>query len=367
MNSASTDQSVASAIGASVPVGLVGSFPGSDVWEATAIVRGELPFLPLLPELPERGPGADMIGRTMSLLARVSSEFAVITTPSGWRLAGQHTAHLPAAMRRAASWLSEDLDAAQSSFAEFTGAYKVQLTGPWTLAACVELSGGDRLLRDRGAVAELHAALAEAAASHVREVSRRLPGVDVLVQFDEPMLDAVLTGAITTPSGFRAYEPVRAAHASHTLAGLVDRCHGSGALAGVHTCANRPDIALLAAAGFDFLSIDLDRISRGTRQEVNELENEIGNLWDTGRSLFAGLAAPTAARAERGSSSTPIDELLHRLGIPIAEIDRQLVVTPSCGLVGAGSLANVRDVISELQAVGRKLRDERLEGQGEDE
>jgi hypothetical protein len=88
---------------------MVGSVPGVDVWESTAVIRGELPSLPMLPELPARGPGADMVGRTMALLAGVSSEFAVTTTPTGWRLAGHLSSALPGSMRRASAWLGEDL------------------------------------------------------------------------------------------------------------------------------------------------------------------------------------------------------------------------------------------------------------------
>ena len=49
------------------PVGAatgVGSLPGTDMVEAIKLVFGELPDLPHLPELPGRGPGAELIGRT---------------------------------------------------------------------------------------------------------------------------------------------------------------------------------------------------------------------------------------------------------------------------------------------------------------
>ena len=51
----------------------VGSMPGTDVLEAIATVTGEFPDLVHLPELPQRGPGADMIGRTAALLAKGAS------------------------------------------------------------------------------------------------------------------------------------------------------------------------------------------------------------------------------------------------------------------------------------------------------
>ena len=40
----------------------VGSMPGTDPAEAVAVVLGELPDFPYLPELPARGPGAEQPG-----------------------------------------------------------------------------------------------------------------------------------------------------------------------------------------------------------------------------------------------------------------------------------------------------------------
>jgi hypothetical protein len=52
----------------------VGSMPGTDPREAAATIVGELPLLPHLPELPARGVGADMIGRTAGLLVDIAVE-----------------------------------------------------------------------------------------------------------------------------------------------------------------------------------------------------------------------------------------------------------------------------------------------------
>jgi len=62
----------------------VGSLPGTDPVEAAAAVVGELPLLPHLPELPARGVGADMIGRTVGLLVDLAAE----VVPTGWRVTG---------------------------------------------------------------------------------------------------------------------------------------------------------------------------------------------------------------------------------------------------------------------------------------
>jgi len=53
--------------------------PGTNPAEATRVVAGELPDFPYLPELPDRGPGADLTGRTAALLIDIPVE----VTPRG--------------------------------------------------------------------------------------------------------------------------------------------------------------------------------------------------------------------------------------------------------------------------------------------
>ena len=55
--------------------------PGGDAREAAKTVTGSFEDLPFLPELPARGPGADMIGRTAGMLVELYAR----VEPSGWR------------------------------------------------------------------------------------------------------------------------------------------------------------------------------------------------------------------------------------------------------------------------------------------
>src|SRR5216117_4162436 len=105
--------------------------PGTNPAEAMRVVAGELPDFPHLPELPDRGPGADLTGRTAALLV----EIAVEVTPRGWRLAERPGRDLS----RARTMLSSDLDAMEEALDGFRGPLKIQLCGPWTLAATLEL------------------------------------------------------------------------------------------------------------------------------------------------------------------------------------------------------------------------------------
>ena len=153
--------------------------PGTNPAEAMRVIAGELPDFPYLPELPDRGPGADLTGRTAALLV----DLAVEVTPRGWRLAERPGRDLA----RARSMLSSDLDALEEVLDGFRGPVKIQLCGPWTLAATLELPHTMNVaVADPGAVADLTASLAEGAAAHVADVAKRLPGARLIVQFDEP-------------------------------------------------------------------------------------------------------------------------------------------------------------------------------------
>src|SRR5690606_12984362 len=132
----------------------VGSMPGTDPGEAAAIVFGELPEFPHLFELPARGAGADVIGRTAALLV----DLAVEIVPSGYRV----TAKPGRDHRRAVDLLRWDVDAFSEAADEGSpSVVKTQLAGPWTLAAGVELARGHRVLTDHGALRDFTESLIE--------------------------------------------------------------------------------------------------------------------------------------------------------------------------------------------------------------
>lgn len=110
----------------------LGSWPGTDIRESVSIVLGELPVLPHLVELPARGLGADLIGRTGALMADV--ELDVRT--SGYRVSPRRTL----SSRRAGDLLREDLDVLEELWetgghAGTRSLFKVQAAGVFTMAA----------------------------------------------------------------------------------------------------------------------------------------------------------------------------------------------------------------------------------------
>ena len=335
---------------ASVIASGIGSLPGIDAAEAARIVAGELPDLPHVVELPARGPGADMVGRTMGLLVSVTGDFAVETTPVGWRIADAPGR----SMRRAASWLGEDLDAAEESYAR-APEVKAQLCGPWTLAAAVELRSGERAVRDPGARRDLGEALAEAAASHVREIRRRLPGVAVTLQIDEPALAGVLAGAIPTASGLATYRSIERGEALSVLRRVVEAIRAEGAEPLAHCCAAPAPLALLREAGCTGLSVPL--------AQADDVVAEL--IEGGGRAALGVIPALPPAGSGGGLPVTAIAEpatraLLRRLrdwGLDPDLVGDRLVVTPDCGLAGA-SPVRMRQVYAALGEVARLMRDD---------
>jgi methionine synthase II (cobalamin-independent) len=310
----------------------VGSFPGEDAaafGEAVKTVLGVLPDLPHLPELPGRGAPADMTGRALAIVAELGADLQ----PAGWRLTG---AGPGMDQRRARSLLAQDLDVLEEQTQGYTGRLKIQVAGPWTLAATVERRVGDRLLADRGARRDLAQALAEGLRTHVADVRRRVPGADLVVQVDEPALPGVLAGKVPTASGFHRHRTVDAPEASPALEWVMAAVDDSGATPVVHCCAPDVPFSLLAGAGARGVSVDLSGIDAAAYDGLAE-------VLESGRSLMLGVVPATDptddARTwpDDGSVTERVLRLLDMLGLDPAGsgTSGDLVITPSCGLAGA--------------------------------
>jgi methionine synthase II (cobalamin-independent) len=317
--------------------------PGTDPVEAANVVVGELPDLPHLPELPRRGLGADLIGRTAALLV----DLAVEEVPSGYRV----TARPGVDQRRATDLMHRDLDAFQDVLdraGATPAAVKVQLAGPWTLAAGIELPRGHRVLTDRGALREFADSLAEGLTAHVVELGKRT-GHPVVVQLDEPTLPAVLAGALPTASGLGTVAPVAGQDARETLARVVDAAGAAtGAPVIVHCCATRPPVGLIRAAGAGAIALDATLLDGAPAS----LADEIGEAWDAGVVFLLGVlpSRDPGRNPSLADAAGPALRLVDRLGFPRTLLAERAIPTPACGLADATTgwakraLTLVRDV-----------------------
>lgn len=316
----------------------IGSLPGDDPGEAVALVLGELADLPHLPELPNRGPGAEMIGRGAALLV----ELPVEIVPSGWALTGRPGRDL----RRARDLLARDLDALEERTQGYAGPLKVQAAGPWTLAAALELPTGHKVVSDHGAVRDLVASLAEGLAGHLADVAARVPGAAIVLQLDEPSLPTVLAGHVPTPSGYGSVAAIESPVAEQGLRDVLAVApEGHRA---VHCCADGVPFPLLRAAGADALAVDRSLITPAQY-------DALGEIVDSGASLWLGVLAHDVM-ADHRTAVAAVTGLWRDLGFAPAELATRVVPTPTCGLANATD-AQVRRVLSVLRDVGKALRD----------
>lgn len=322
----------------------VGSHPGEDHLEALRVVFGELPDLPYLPELPDRGVGADMIGRTASLLV----EMPVEVQPSGWRLTDAPGRDL----RRAHDHLTRDLDGLEEIAQSYTGPLKVQVCGPWTLAATVELRHGDKLLADPGAVRDLADSLAEGVAAHLAQIRRRVPGAStVVLQLDEPGLPGVLAGTVPTASGFGRLAAVEEPLVAHRLRTLLEKVAADDVYPIVHCCAPGVPYRTLREAGAKGISLDASLLRRRD-------EDDLGETIDAGLALFLGVVPGVTSRLpDKGVVAKPATELWNRLGFPPTTLADQVVLTPTCGLAGA-TPAYAKAALAKCREAAEILRED---------
>ena len=317
----------------------VGSWPGTDAEEyaeAVRVVLGEVPDLPYLPELPGRGPAAGMTGRTLAMIGDLGFDLQ----PAGWRLTD--TAGVD--HRRARSLLAQDLDQLEEQAQDFHGVLKVQLAGPWTLAATVERPRGDKVLADHGARRELAQALAEGVTAHLADVRRRVDADHVVVQIDEPALPAVLAGSIATASGFGKHRAVHPPEASEALTWVLER---AGTEPWVHSCAPGTPWALLRDAGARGLSGDLAVLGADDLDVYAE-------AWEAGDRVALGVVPavePETAPTEKTLTERVL-RVLDVLGLDPDSLADRVVVTPACGLAGA-SPAGARRATERCRAVAR--------------
>ncbi|RBY77422.1 methionine synthase [Blastococcus sp. TF02-09] len=314
----------------------VGSLPGVDPAEAVRLVLGELPGMPHLPELPGRGAGADMVGRTAALLV----DLAVDLTPAGWRL-------VPRAgidQQRAEEFLARDLDALHDLAEGYTGPLKLQAAGPWTLAASLERPRGERAVVDAGARRDLAQSLTEGLAGHVAAVAARVPGAQLVLQLDEPGVPAVLQGALPTASGFGRLPAVPAEDVERELRAVVD---GLPVPVVVHCCAARMPLTLFRSAGAAGLSFDLSL--------VPDLD-AVGEAVDAGVHLLAGVIPGTdAPLPDAKATASRVQGWWRELGFSAEQLPEVVTLTPSCGLAGAtpgyarGAMTHLREAAKYLQ------------------
>jgi methionine synthase II (cobalamin-independent) len=242
--------------------------------------------------------------------------------------------------------MAEDLDAHEEVLQLYTGTCKLQICGPLTLAATVQTRNGERALADPGATRDLTTSLAEGVTAHIRELRRRVPGVDtVVVQVDEPATTAVLEGAIPSASGYRRLRAIEPSQAKQLVTQLTASIRAAAAFPVVHSCA---DDALI-----DFLAeLDVWALSFPVSQPQGRTSDRLGGFFDAGGVWFAGLDVSDVA-----GSLASVRQVMSQAGVGIERSAGHLVLTPPCGLASSSSSVAVSAYANLVKAARRWVDD----------
>lgn len=310
----------------------LGSLPGTDMRAAIGVTLQDFSHA-YLPELPARGVGADMVGRTAALL-----DLGIDLQPDGWRLTGRRGVDAG----RAYSWLRSDLDDLEELAQGFDADLTVSMAGPATLWASLLRPRLDRVLADHGARREVAEALGVAAREHVADVAHRLPAARLWLKLDDPLADAVLAGQVATLSGFSRHRAVTADELRGAIRGVVDAVGDTPVV--VHSCGDFP-FAAARGSGVAAVSLDVTRPF-----DVDRL----AALVDDGAAAWLG-ALPTHVPNRVAPVRRVVDAAwgqIERLGEGL--ITDQFRLTPACGLAtwrpdaAASALRTVRDAADEV-------------------
>lgn len=301
----------------------VGPWPGTDALEAATTVVGdltdtpdEIEGLPFAVVLPARGPWGDTTGAAVALLTDLPAEIG----PHGWKLADRPGRDL----ERARAFTREDLDALAVAAHGYTGGLVVPVLGPFTFAARVYLARGDKVLSDPGALRDVVASSAEGVAVRVADVRRVVPGADVRVLLHEPLLAAVLAGAVPGFSGRAPLRRVPGPVVAEGLSAVADTARAAGASAlAVHGGTAWSALAAVRASSADAAALAVAGIGERGWEEV-------AGVVEAGTGLWAELPPQASSQCAGPDVAGQADVLLRpwrRVGLTAAGLRDVVLLT----------------------------------------
>lgn len=303
----------------------LGPMPGTDPFTAADVIGGESAGQVHLPILPARGFGAGAVGRTGALLADLPLDRGA----RSWRVA----ASAPAGHRggRAAmlarDFLAADLDACEEAWGTTPDTVRLPVVGPLSLAAAIELSGGHRLLTDRGAMAYLADSLAEGLRAHIADARRRF-GAAIIVHVDEPALAAVTGGLIPDATGGHHLPALGRAEAATLLRAAFAGARDAGATVTLRPgmAPGKPESAVIADAAPDDVWVRVADV-RGT-----ERLDSLGFLHSAGLGVALGVVKREPREHNERDAAEAVARLWRELSFEAAELTRDITITPDGGL-----------------------------------
>ena len=267
----------------------LGELPGASIIAAADIIAGETGDLRQLPILPARG--VDVVGLTTGILPGIN----VDAGPRSWVLSTRPQLRT----RRIWDRVEADLDQCEQAWGTRIDAVKIQVAGPWTLSASIELSNGHRALTDTGALRDLTESLIAGIQEYSADVRARFD-TEVYVQLDEPLLAQVRDGSLPGTSQFDEIPSINDVDLGERLAGVIERAEVRylnqtgypplwkvAQVAGVETCQVTLDtvrgseqydgMGHALAAG---MRVGLGMTRAGDDRDPRHLAVDIARMWD---------------------------------------------------------------------------------------
>ncbi|MFL6093738.1 hypothetical protein [Corynebacterium durum] len=267
----------------------LGELPGASIIAAADIVAGETGDLRQLPILPARG--VDVVGLTTGILPGIN----VDAGPRSWVLSTRPQLRT----RRMWDRVEADLDQCEQAWGTRIDAVKIQVAGPWTLSASIELSNGHRALTDAGALRDLTESLIAGIQEYSADVRARFD-TEVYVQLDEPLLAQVRDGSLPGTSQFDEIPSINDVDLGERLAGVIERAEVRylnqtgypplwkvAQVAGVETCQVTLDtvrgseqydgMGHALAAG---MRVGLGMTRAGDDRDPRHLAVDVARMWD---------------------------------------------------------------------------------------
>ena len=247
----------------------LGELPGASIIAAADIVAGETGDLRQLPILPARG--VDVVGLTTGVLPGIN----VDAGPRSWVLSTRPQLRT----RRIWDRVEADLDQCEQAWGTRIDAVKIQVAGPWTLSASIELSNGHRALTDTGALRDL---------------------TESLIAGIQPLLAQVRDGSLPGTSQFDEIPSINDVDLGERLAGVIERAEVRylnqtgypplwkvAQVAGVETCQVTLDtvrgseqydgMGHALAAG---MRVGLGMTRAGDDRDPRHLAVDVARMWD---------------------------------------------------------------------------------------
>ncbi|QGU07124.1 hypothetical protein COCCU_05900 [Corynebacterium occultum] len=270
----------------------LGELPGTSVAEAADMILGETGDLVHLPQLPGRGLGSDAVGRTATLLEGIH----VDRGPRSWIMSARPQIET----RRSRDLVERDLEVCAEVWNMKANTIKVQVAGPWMLAAQIEMSNGHKVITDRGAMRDLTDSLIAGIRAHLAHVAHSLDVlaspqalyselVDpvVVLQIDEPLLPKINAGKILGTTEFENIPAVAENDIAERLNQVIESVRGGGVSSVLlNQTGYSPLWEVARESGADTVQLSLDLV-RG-----NEHLDGFGRAISEGVRLGLGITNP---------------------------------------------------------------------------